>query len=160
MKILISLSSKEKELTLASLEEAVKKYFKKFKYPDSDHWTILHDCVLLCEGFGGRTSTQHSYKLMQQIYEKVKDTSASGLVPELNKVPPEYVKYGNEAFKALKKIVAETKLNGGSIEQWEQAKDLALVCRKLHDNVSPIYDLEEHRGTVHILRKAGIKVQF
>lgn len=157
MKIFISVSAKEKEVTLATLDAAIKKYFKKFKNPDADHWAILNDCVILCEGFGGRTSTQHSYKLMEQIFEKVQDTSSAGIVPEVNNIDPKYVKLGQQAFKILKKIVADTKLNGSSVIQWEQAKDLALACRKLYDNTDPITDLSKYKGTSHTLKKAGIK---
>lgn len=156
MKILISVSAKE--ITLATTEAAVKKYFKKFKHFDEEHWNVLYSCEMLCNGFRGRPSVSKSYDLMVEISNSVRNTSASNISPDYSNVDPRYLKLGQEAFKRLKQIVAETKLSGSEADTWGQAKNLAVACKRLLDNTDPVTDLSKYRGVVDALKMAGIKV--
>lgn len=157
MKILVSLSAKP-EVTLATTEAAVKKYFKKFKHFDSDHWSVLNNCTMLCKGFRGHPSLMKSYDLMVEISNEVRNTSSASFQPEYDNVDPKYLKLGQQAFKKLKQIVAETKLSGSEAEKWETAKNLALACKKLLDNVDPLVDISKYKGVIDSLNLAGIKV--
>lgn len=157
MRIFVSVSAK-KEVTRESVEVAVKKYFKKFKHYDSDHWSILYHCVLLCRNYAGRTNLQTAKEALNEISEKVSNSSAAGIVPDYDNVDPKYLKLGQQAFKRLKQIVAEQKLNGGSLHEWELALDLSQACKKLLDNVDPVTDLSKYQGVVDTLNNAGIKV--
>jgi pterin-4a-carbinolamine dehydratase len=157
MKILVSLSAKS-EVTLATTDAAVKKYFKKFKHFDSDHWAILNNCTMLCNGFRGHPSLKKSYDLMVEITDQVRDTSASNITPDYSNVDPKFLKLGQTAFKKLKEIVAQTKLTGSEAETWETAKNLAIACKRLLDNVDPVSDLSKYKGVTDALKMAGIKV--